>query len=154
MTNTGWHFVGETLRDGSPVPEDGVWLKYKGPIRMCESGLHGSKTPFDALNYAPGNTLCLVEYGGEVIYGTDKFVCSERKIIVRMDAEEMLRYLARMKALSVVHLWDAPQIVLDYLMTGNENIRAAALDAARDAAWTDAIKDFNALVYECFEDWL
>jgi len=56
----------------------------------------------------------------------------------------MLRYFARMQALSVIHLWEPPQVVCDYLMTGDEGIRAAARAAAR--------RDFNALVNECFYD--
>lgn len=173
-----WHFVGKTLRDGSPVPADGKWLEVAPPLVMCSHGLHASRKPFDALRYAPGETLCLVEVGGEVIEDKDKLVCTRRKIIARMDATEMLRYFARMQALSVVHLWDAPDIVLDYLMTGNEELRdaardaawdtaraaaraaawaaawdtawAAARDAAWDAAWDAARQDFDALIYECF----
>ena len=137
-TVRAWHFVGDTLRDGSPIPADGVWLEYKGALKMCESGLHASRHPFDAMKYAPGNTLCIVECSGEIIEDTDKLVCSRRRIIERMDATEMLRYFARMQALSVVHLWDAPDVVLDYLMTGEEELRAAALDAALDAAWAAA----------------
>lgn len=38
-----WHFVGETLRNGDPVPADGEVLRYDGPVAMCESGLHASK---------------------------------------------------------------------------------------------------------------
>jgi hypothetical protein len=129
-TQYGWHFVGETLRDGRPIPADGEWLEHKGPLELCESGLHFSLHPFDALRYAPGTTLCLVEIGGEVIMGDDKGVCSRRRIVARMDATEMLRYFARMQALSVVHLWDAPDVVLDWLMSGNEKIRAAAWAAA------------------------
>ena len=126
-----FHFVGKTLRDGGPVPPDGEWLLYEGELVMCESGLHASKDPFDALQFAPGETLCLVECDGQIIEGDDKLVCSQRKIIARMDATELLRYFARMQALSVIHLWDAPDVVLDYLMTGDESLRAAA----RDAAW-------------------
>ena len=131
-----WHFVGDTLRDGSPVPRDGVWLKYKGPLVMCETGLHASLDAFDALQYAPGNVLCRVEVGGEIIKGDDKMVCSQRKIIRRMDATEMLRYFARMQALSVIHLYPngTDDVVFDYLMTGDENLWAAAWAAARDAA--------------------
>jgi hypothetical protein len=133
-----WHFVGDTLRDGRPVPADGVTLKHDGPLVMCESGLHFSKHPFDALRYAPGATLCLVECGGDVVEGVgdhkDKGICSERTIIARMDATNLMRYFARMQALSVIHLWDAPQIVCDYLMTGDESIRAAAWAAAWAAA--------------------
>ena len=159
-----WHFVGGTLRDGRPVPADGVKLIHNGRVVPCESGLHASKHPFDALKYAPGATLCLVECGGTIVeHGdpVDKIACSERKIIARMDAEPLLRYFARQQALSVIHLWDAPQVVLDYLM-GDDAARAAAINtaraAARDAAWAAtwvaARDDFAALVYEAFEDWL
>ena len=150
-----WHFVGKTLRDGSKIPRNGRVLKWDGPLVMCEKGLHASREPFDALQYAPGETLCLVECGGKIIEQDDKLVCRERTIIARMDATEMLRYFARMRAVSVIHLWDAPDVVCDYLMTGDEKIRraamgaawAAALDAAtaaeraaaRDAAWAAAL---------------
>ena len=130
-TIKGWHFVGKTLRDGSPIPKNGKWLKHTGPLRMCESGLHASLTPWDAFNYAPGNTICYVECRGDRIIVTDKFVCRERKIIARMDTTELLRYFARMQALSAVHLWDAPDVVLDYLMTGDEFLR----EAVEAAAW-------------------
>jgi hypothetical protein len=135
-----WHFVGDKLRDGSPVPKDGEWLKYKGPLKMCESGLHWSRQPFDALKYAPGETLCLVEVGGDVMEPksgehTDKGISTKRKIIARMDATGLLRYFARMQALSVIHLnEDLPEVVCDYLMTGDESLRAVARDAARAVA--------------------
>jgi hypothetical protein len=129
-----WHFVGKALRDGSPIPADGEWLGYDGELAMCRSGLHASRDPFDALQYAPGETLCLVDCDGEVIEHQDKLVCSRRRIVARMDFTEPLRYFARMQALSVIHLWDAPQVVLDYLMTGDGALSAAALNAARDAA--------------------
>ena len=181
-TIKAWHFVGKTLRDGRPVPKDGVWLKHEGEMILCKSGFHASKDPFDALTYAPGSTLCRVELRGQIQeHGNpaDKLVANERRIIARMDADEMLRYFARMQALSVVHLYDAPDVVLDYLMTGDEKIRdaasaaaweatraaawdaawaaasaaarAAARDAASDAARAVARRDFNALVSECFE---
>jgi hypothetical protein len=129
-----WHFVGDTLRDGRPVPKDGVWLVHKGPVGICVSGLHASLDPFDALQYAPGPVLCQVEVDSIVTRQSDKLVCRRRRIIKRGDMTEMLRYFARMQALSVVHLWNAPDVVLDYLMTGDEKIRAAAWDAAGAAA--------------------
>ena len=139
-----YHFVGDTLRDGTPVPKNGVWLKHTGVVRMCESGLHFSYDPFDALEYAPGPILCMVEVDGVVQVGTDKGVCSKRKIIKRFDCTDILNYFARMQALSVIHLWEQtpPDVVLDFLMTGDESLRAAARDAAwaaaRDAAWAAA----------------
>jgi hypothetical protein len=133
-----WHFTGDTLRDGSPIPPVGEWLRYEGKVVMCESGLHASVHPFDALHYAPGPILHRVECRDVVETQSDKIVCRERRIISSMDATEMLRYFARMQALSVVHLWDAPDVVLDYLMTRDGAIRAAARDAARAAAWAAA----------------
>ena len=137
-----WHFVGDTLRDGTPIPKDGEWLKYSGNLELCASGLHASIDPFDALEYAPGPTLCRVVVRGDIIHGSDKLVASERMIISRMDATHLLRHFARMQALSVVHLCDPcpPDVVLDFLMTGDESIRDAARDAAWAAAW-DAARD-------------
>ena len=142
MTTRAWHFVGETLRDGRPIPLDGGWLVYDGHVMLCRSGLHASRHPFDALQYAPGATLCLVECEDIRQEDHDKFVCRRRRIVVRADITEMLRYFARMQALSVIHLWPEcpPDVVLDYLMTGDESIRLNAWDAAWDAA-RDAARD-------------
>jgi len=131
---TAWHFVGDRLRDGRPVPKDGIWLEHTGAIAICRSGLHASRDPFDALQYAPGPWLCRVECDGDIVEQRDKLVCRRRRIVERRDATDGLRYFARMQALSVVHLWNAPDVVLDYLMTGDERIRAAASAAASDAA--------------------
>ncbi len=132
-----WHFVGKTLRDGSPIPVDGVWLEFKGKCEMCESGLHWSRNPFDALQYAPGETLCLVEVDQIASEQDDKGVSHRRKIVARMNATELLSYFARMQALSAFDYWDVPDVVIDYVMTGDESIRAAAWAAAR-AAWDAA----------------
>ena len=144
----GWHFVGETLRDGSPVPKDGVWLKHKGPLAMCKTGFHWSKQPFDALQYAPGPILCQIEARGETLHDDDKYVSRERRIICRMDATELLRYFARMQALSVIHLYPngTDDVVFDYLMTGDAAARSAAESAQREY--------FNHLVTESFGDFL
>mgnify|MGYP001486563005 CR=1 FL=1 len=154
-----WHFVGNTLRDGGPIPPDGEWLVHSGPVEICSTGLHASRRPAHALTYAPGPVLCRVECDDIVTEQDDKLVCRRRRIIERADITETLRYFARMQALSVIHLYDdPPDVVLDYLMTGNESIgdaarsaaRSAARDAACDAAWDAARADFDALVYEQF----
>ena len=136
--NLAWHFVEATLRDGRPIPPDGEWLVHDGPLKLCSYGLHCSIHPFDALRYAPGPVLCRVEYGGEVITDTDKLVCSLRRIIARRDITDLLRRFAREQALSVIHLWDAPDIVRKYLETGDESLSASAWAAAWAAAWATA----------------
>lgn len=130
-----WHFVDDTLRDGRPIPADGEWLVHAGPVKICAAGLHASRRPWHALEYAPGSVLCRVECDEIVTEQADKLVCRRRRIIERIDITETLRYFARMQALSVTHLYDKPpDVVLDYLMTGDASIRAAARDAAQDAA--------------------
>jgi hypothetical protein len=147
-----FHFTqyADRLRDGRPLPAIGEWLVHDGPVWICESGLHYSLDPFDALQYAQGPYLHLVDVEDIVEAQDDKGVCRRRKILQSADATEMLCYFARMQALLVVHLWGAPDVVLDYLMTGDESIRdaawaaaraaagAAAWAAARDAAWAAA----------------
>ena len=140
---TAYHFVGATLRDGRLIPEDGVWLEHDGPVEMCQSGLHASPTPWDALRYAPGPVLCEVEIDGIEFRDADKVVGRRRRILRRVDLTATLRAFARDEASRVLHLWDAPEIVKRYLATGDESIRAATRDAAgaatgaaaRDAAW-------------------
>ena len=131
-----WHFVGSTLRDGAPIPADGELLRFSGEPILCQQGFHASLTPFDALQYAPRSTLCLVEVGGTILRGDDKVAATERTIVCRMDATEMLLCYARMQALSVIHHYPngTDDAVFDYLMTGDESLRTAARAAAEDAA--------------------
>ena len=129
-----WHFVGKTLRDGSSIPSDGVWLEWNKPLKMCSQGLHASLHPFDALNYAPGHTLCQVIVDGEVIQDKDKLVASKRLIVKRVDFEEQLFLFSRQQALKVADKWNAPDVVVQFLKTGDKNLRDAARFAARSAA--------------------
>jgi hypothetical protein len=132
-----YHFTTDTLRDGRPIPPIGKWLEYKGDIEPCVRGLHASEHPFDALKYAPGYMLHLVELEGDLkSHGNpvDKWVGRRRKIISTINVEELLREYARWCALQVIHLWDAPQVVREYLETGEKSLRKEAYEAAYDAA--------------------
>lgn len=143
MSIRAYHFVGDTLRDGRPVPPDGEWLEHVGPVEICASGLHASRRPWHALEYAPGPVLCLVEVDGIVTEQDDKLVARRRRIVRRVDLTDDMRAFARQCALDVLHLWEAPDVVRRYLETGDESLRDAAMDAAQGAAerpdaWDDA----------------
>ena len=125
-----WHFVGDKLRNGAPIPADGVTLRFRGRLIMCESGFHASRRIIDALRYAPGDTVCRVLIGGETIEEPDKLVASERSILWRLDAKELLLEFTRKIALSVIHLWDAPDVVKRYLETGDPKQQEVAFSAA------------------------
>lgn len=130
MSELAWHFVGEKLRDGRPVPEDGEWLEHEGEIVWCQNGLYASRTPFDALGFAPGANLCLVECENIQKEDARKFVCRRRRILFRINATEPLLEFARWCANEVIHLWDAPDTVRVYLQTGNPSL---ALDSKHHA---------------------
>jgi hypothetical protein len=141
---TGWWFSeAPTLPngDGREV-KVGDWLEVEGDIVLCKRGLHFSRRAIDALAYARGPLCWYVEADGTVIEGDDKVVCSRRRALWMEDAEQVLRRFARSCALDVVPFWDAPEIVREYLATGDESKRAAAWTAAwaaaRDDAWDAA----------------
>jgi len=129
-----YHFTSDTLRDGSPIPAIGEELVFSGRIEICVSGLHASKHPFDALAYAPGNLLHLVDCRDIREEQKDKFVCSSRTILKTIDSTKILQEFSRKCALEVIHLWDCPSVVREYLETGREEIREAAWAASWDAA--------------------
>ena len=130
MSVIAYHFCGDTMRNDRPIPPDGEWLTHDGPVVMCESGLHASRHPFDALQYAPGPLLCRVECADVVDEGADKLVCRRRRIITRIDSTDLCLQAARRYALDVIHLWPAPDVVRLYLETGDESLEVAARDAA------------------------
>lgn len=132
-----YHFTGSTLRNGNPIPPIGEWLAFEGKPIPCECGLHASPDAFDALQYAPGETLHQVELDGVIVpHGdpVDKFAAQKRKIIASVDATPILCLFACRVALDVIHIWNAPLIVREYLETGDESKRDAAWAAARATA--------------------
>ena len=135
-----WHFTADKLRDGSPLSKVGMWEHYEGKLELYKSGLHWSRDPFDALQHAPGANLRRVEIKGDILEQSNKGCSHYRRTVYQFDATELLRYFARMQALSIIHLYPngADDVVFDYLMTGDESLRAAARVAARAAARASA----------------
>ncbi len=125
-------------------------------VYPCASGLHASVHPFDALKYAPGNMLHLVIVDGEIQWNDkDKIVGRRRKILASINAEKLMRDFARWNALKVLHFWpNPPEVVVKFLKTGDESLRAAAWDAAwaaaRAAAWDAASAAAWAAAWDAF----
>jgi len=131
-----WHFLSANgpASIGEVSPEDGAVWRHDGPLVCGSSGLHASKRVIDALGYAPGPIICRVECGGKIVEDSDQLVCSERTIVWRANASEVLLHFSRLCALDVVAMWGPPEVVLRYLRTGNELLREAAWAAAKDAS--------------------
>ena len=82
---TAYHFLahGGRLRhpvNGHTYVVAGLAL-HEDEIQLCVRGLHASIKPIDALQYAPGPCLTLVECSGDVLCEEDKIVCTDRKVI-------------------------------------------------------------------------
>ena len=137
MKPNAWHWVSSdrTLRDGRPLPAVGETLRHEGEMRICGSGLHASRDPLSALQYAPGPIICRVRCNGIQQEQIDKLVCRERTVLWCYDATSVLHHFARLCALDVVHLWDAPPVVLRYLRTGNKELREASLEESQEVSW-------------------
>ena len=129
------------FKDGRK-PEAGVTHTVEGTPVLCKHGLHASRRALDALEYARSSVIWIIELGGVVVHGDDKSAATERTYIKRADIESVLREFARWCALQVIDQWDAPDVVRQYLETGDESLRAAAWAAAGaaagDAAWAAA----------------
>jgi hypothetical protein len=137
----GWWFTKEKRLpngDGRKI-KLGITHKVKGELVPCKWGLHLSIRIIDALRYASGPIIYRVQGSGVVIpHGNpiDKYCCSERTYLSGgIDCSDILRKFRRLCALDVIHLWKAPDIVIKYLKTGDENIRAAARETAWMAIW-------------------
>jgi len=140
-TTIAYSFVGDTLRDGRHVPKDGVKLVYEGPIKIVPSyrvplkvGLHASLSAFDALFYAPGNTLCKVQCSDIVERERDRFICREKTILQRFDLYSLSYYFTKELLLVLAPLWCTPNSVLKYFEKDNPKLRPTVWDETRDSA--------------------
>lgn len=112
--------------------------------KPCERGLHASIRPLDALRYAPGSVLYLVDLSGTVVAGVDKHVATERTYLAEFDASELLVRFACDCALEVVEQIKPYAANYDQIVaflrepTARAAVRAAAYDAAYAAAYTAA----------------
>jgi len=168
--NEYWHFA--KIKNGQPVMRDGkpiiIGKTYAVEKNvLCKSGFHGSKNILDALDYAPGEWLSIRKISNNVITGDNKVCGKKCTHIIGFDITDILRDFARKCALDVIHLGDAPDVVVKYLKTGKEELRgkagdaawdaaraarAAAWAAASDAAWEKQNKILTDMVSKLFEE--
>jgi hypothetical protein len=117
---------------------------------LCKQGLHRSKRIIDALDCAPGNIVWRVELTGKIVHGSDKVSATNRKYLWGVDCNDILKDFARRCALDVIHLWDAPDVVISYLKTGSVKFRAVA-EAAAEAAARDSARAARAAAWMAWD---
>ena len=139
---TCWHFAGETLRDGRPLPKKGETLRHEGEVVPCKSGLHGSKRAIDALSSAPGWNVARVRLSGTIVpHGdpVDKYAASIRTNLTDyVSAKDVLVALSRRWALRALRVHAAGALRKAGLLAEAEKLEALEDDcdlaAARSAA--------------------
>ena len=90
--------------------------RFGGTPILCQCGLHGGLTPFDALQYACGTEMWEVELGGKIVKGFDKCAAQERRYLRRVDLTAVCRRFAAQQALSVIGCLDVPDLIREYLL--------------------------------------
>lgn len=147
-----YHYISSDskLIDGTIVPPDGEWLVFTGELSIARSGLHASSSPWLALAYAPGSTLCEVECEGVHTTHYTKFVCRRRRILRRVDLADQMRRFALVNALArSSRLCICPKVVLDYLSTCDMSLRQRAWEEAKPLASTPDGEAIWAATWEC-----
>jgi hypothetical protein len=94
-----WHFVesDRKLRYDSrelTVEAGHIYSVLDGPLVMCQRGVHASRKPLDALDYAPGPVVCRVRCWGDIQEQGDKLVCRNREVLWLTDAGRLLHDFA------------------------------------------------------------
>ena len=99
----GWHFLSadrkitaynSTTPHGGVLVVPGQTLALTGRPIPCVWGLHASKRPLDALQYAPGPIVQYVRLSGSIVERADKACATERTCLWVMDASLALHICA------------------------------------------------------------
>jgi len=122
------------------------------PVVPCIHGLHAGEDPFQALLFANnGNMVDIVELDGQIkehgIGLNHKYVASHRTHIKRIDALPIIREFTRWCALRVIHLWECPEVVKQYLETGDPTLQKKAYKAVYDANRVLMVKGDRTVVH-------
>jgi hypothetical protein len=149
-----WYFSNKQKKlmcgDGRDIAI-GVEHTIKGPPKLGIYGLHGSRLILDALRYAPGPIVWVVDLSGRIKQGSDKIVATRRKYVAGgIDISDILQRFARSEALLVADKWECPEIVKRWLETGDEMVQLSAWKAAMVASHSarNSIVEFAARAAE------
>ena len=95
-----YHFLKSDMTTGSGRVRKpwvvGQTRRHGGLVELCHRGFHSSPTPADALRYAPGPILCVVDVSIpiQVDVDDDKQVSRRRTLLQAVDATDALHRVA------------------------------------------------------------
>ena len=148
-----YHFLKSDMcsHEGHEPPwKEGETRTLDGEIVICAHGYHASRTAWDALQFAPGPVLCLVEVE-PVEEHTDKLVSRSRRLIKAVNVERELREFAADCAERVLHFYEeaypGDQRPRAAIATARAYARGEATDGELNAAARAAADAADAAVY-------
>jgi hypothetical protein len=141
MIKYGWWFAapeGKLSHCDGRIPTKGVTHEVdisERTLELCSHGLHASEKLLDAVKRAQSSVVYRVMLDGNIIDDGD-MMCAQRRTYLTdgIDISSELLKSARMFALDVIDLWYAPEVVRQWLETGDDQYREAAWSAA--SAWS------------------
>lgn len=110
----------------------------QGIPECCSYGLHASERVLDALFYASGSILYVVELSGDFDYQKDKLCATQRKYLERYDIEDILKEFVRKQALIYIEKLkplcskSEYEEILKFLTTGKEDLIAPVRNIAEN----------------------
>ena len=129
MKIKAWHFIDEDRRlgygDGREV-KAGVTHKVDCEPELCRRGLHASIRAIDALEYGGGSVVSRVEVSGKIVKGKNKLVGTERTYLWVADATDVINEFLFWLALKYAHIYNMPDVIINYLETRDESLRREA----------------------------
>ena len=125
-----WHCATENMRlghdDGRKI-QAGQTLQVRRPLKLRNCGLHACENIMNALEFFREPNICRVTLSGNILHDKTLWVASKRTYLWHVDGRKFLPEYIRWCALQVAHLWCAPDIVIQYLKTGNQALQPEAL---------------------------
>lgn len=88
-----WHFLNKECQlryRTQELVEVGKKYYASGPLAICKNGMHACIRVIDALQYAPGYTLCYVTCGGDIVQHGNELCSRWRRVERMMDATKLL----------------------------------------------------------------
>ena len=170
-----YHFLKSDMTTGSGRVRKpwvvGQTRRHGGPVELCYSGFHSSPTPADALDYAPGPILCVVDVSKPVEADDDKQVSRRRTLLQAVDATDAIHRVAcdiaedvlpiyerthpddkrPRQAIEAKRQWLAGEMSTADLKVAQTAAGDAAWAAARAAAW-DAVRAADAAAWAAARD--
>lgn len=130
----GYVYSADKLSGDKLIPPLGEWQEYHGSSSLKFFGLSAHTNHYTALKYAKGHLLHKVELAGEIYKESNSIFAERRRFVATIDVTELMYEFARGCAWGVIDQWGAPEVVLEYLESGEEFWRLEARAEANKAS--------------------